>query len=176
MRLFFATFPDVDARRRISAEARSLDLPRHSAPMPPENYHMTLLFLGEVADRNVQSVREVGGAQIAGRIPLQFDHWEYWSGGRAVVAATSDRPESLLQLRASLAAGLRRLDIDFDDKPLCPHITVARKIAQAPVLPAMSEFRWSASAFSLVASVTGPTGSVYTVLDTWQLLDIAARG
>jgi len=175
VRLFFAAFPDVEARRHISAEARSLDLPRDSAPTPPEKYHVTLLFLGDVADSKAHSVREVGRAQTVGRIPMQFDRWEYWSGARAVVATTADRPESLLELRAGLAAGLRRLDIVFDDKSLCPHITVARKIAQAPVLPALSEFRWRASAFSLVASITAPTGSVYTVLDTWQLLDTAAH-
>jgi 2'-5' RNA ligase len=78
-----------------------------------------------------------------------------------------------MQLRASLAAGLGRCGVAFDDKPLRPHVTVARKLAQAPVLPELSEFSCALRALSLVSSVTAASGSVYTVVDSWPLLDTA---
>jgi 2'-5' RNA ligase len=136
---------------------------------------MTLLFLGDVSDTQVQSIREIGEAQRIECFSLRFDRWEYWKDARAVVAASSDRPPSLLSLRATLAAGLAQRGVTFDDKPLRLHITVARKIAQAPVLQALSEFSWEVRAFSLVSSVTASSGSVYTVVGTWPLLDTASR-
>ena len=136
---------------------------------------MTLVFLGEVPDGKVQAAREAGEVQRTGCFSLRFERWEHWAGARAVVASTSDRPEPLMTLRAGLAAGLTQRGVAFDDKPLRPHITVARKLTQAPVLPELSEFSCTLRAFSLVSSVTAPTGSVYTVVDTWPLLDTAAR-
>ena len=175
MRLFFAAFPDGDSRRSVSAAVRALKLQAAPRYLPPEKYHMTLVFLGEVPDSKVQAVREVGDAQRIACFALRFDRWEYWEGARAVVASASDLPEPLVALRASLAAELTQRGVTFDDKPLRPHITVARKLTQAPVLPELSEFSCTLRAFSLVSSVTASTGSVYTVVDTWPLLDTAAR-
>ena len=175
MRRFLAALPALDTCRKIAAAARTLDLPGASRYLPPDNYHVTLLFLGEVSDAEVQSIREIGEAQRVERSSLRFDRWEYWKDAGAVVASSSDRPQSLLNLRATLAARLAQHGVSFDDKPLRPHITVARKIAQAPVLQALSEFSCEVRAFSLVSSVTASSGSVYTVVGTWPLLDTASR-
>jgi 2'-5' RNA ligase len=172
VRLFFAAFPGAELRRTISAAVGARGRAPDTRLAPPENYHMTLVFLGEVADSRVEAVRRVGEAQQFGRFPLHFDRWEYWSGSRALVASASHRSEPLLQLRAALAAGLGEIGATFDDKALHPHITVARKIAQAHVLPALSGFDWMISEFSLVASQRAALASVYTVIDTWPLLDI----
>jgi 2'-5' RNA ligase len=175
MRLFFASFLDSDWRRSVSAAVRTLKLQAGSKNLPPENYHLTLVFLGEVPDSKIQAVREVGDAQRIACFPLRFDRWEYWEGARAVVASASDLPQALMTLRASIATALTQRGVAFDDKPLRPHITVARKLTQAPVLPELSEFSCTLRAFSLVSSVTASTGSLYTVVDTWSLLDTAAR-
>jgi 2'-5' RNA ligase len=175
MRLFFAAFPDTETSRKIAAAVRALDLPGAPRYLPPENYHVTLLFLGDVSDTKVQSVRKIGGAQRVEVGSLRFDRWEYWKDARAVVASSSDRPQPLLRLRATLAAELAQHGVSFDDKPLRPHITVARKVAQAPVLQALSEFSWVVRAFSLVSSVTASEGSVYTVVGAWPLLDTTLR-
>jgi 2'-5' RNA ligase len=202
MRLFFAAFPDPGTCRTVAAAALALELPGRPRYLPPENYHVTILFLGEVSDSQIESILEIGEAQRVGCSVLRFDRWEYWEDARAVVATSADRPQSLLSLRSMLAAGLAQRGIGFDDKPrprqlnpplraplkrplrpqraqlnppLRPHITVARKIAQAPVLQALSEFSCEVRAFSLVASVTASGGSVYTVVGTWPLLDTASR-
>jgi 2'-5' RNA ligase len=176
MRLFFAGFPDDESRRRIAAALPAFGLEQKPSVYPSEKYHLTLVFIGAVSDGAVQALREIGESQRVERISLRFDRWEYWHGARAVVAATPDRPEPLMRLRAGLGAGLARRGIAFDDKPLRPHITVARKLAQAPVLPELSEINCTLRALSLVSSVTAPTGSIYTVVDTWPLLDTGARG
>lgn len=175
MRLFFAAFPDGESRQRIAAATRAIELKERSIYQPPEQYHITVVFIGGVSDSVVHEVREIGEAQRVECVSLRFDRWEYWDRARAVVASSPDRPEPLLQLRASLTAGLTRRGVAFDDKPLRPHITVARKFAQAPVLPNFSGFICTLRAFSLISSVTPPGGSVYTVVDSWPLLDIAAR-
>jgi 2'-5' RNA ligase len=56
------------------------------------------------------------------------------------------------------------------ERPLRAHVTLARKVSQAPVLPMMSSFIWPVNSFGLVSSDTSGVQSVYTVLDTWPLL------
>jgi 2'-5' RNA ligase len=51
------------------------------------------------------------------------------------------------------------------------HVTLARKVSQAPVLQAMSPIAWRATNFSLIRSDTGGAASAYTVVETWPLLD-----
>jgi len=55
--------------------------------------------------------------------------------------------------------------------PLRPHVTLARKVTQAPVPQAMSPIDWRVRSFSLARSDTSGARSVYTVVDTWPLLD-----
>jgi 2'-5' RNA ligase len=82
------------------------------------------------------------------------------------VAAARAAPLGLLDLWAKLndAIGLPR-------KRLRAHVTLARKVTQAPVPQAMSPIEWQATDFSLIRSDTGGIESAYTVLDTWSLLD-----
>jgi 2'-5' RNA ligase len=176
VRLFFAVFPDAEPRHRLWQAARALSASPGWKMLSADQYHMTVLFLGGVRESDVPAVREVGGAQRGGIIPLRFDRWQHFEESRVVVAATSDLPEALAHLRAGLAGALAARGIEFDDQPLHPHITVARKVAQAPVPQALSEIVWTARSFSLVASARGPAGSVYTVIDTWPLLDVPPVG
>jgi 2'-5' RNA ligase len=90
---------------------------------------------------------------------------EFWARSQVVVAAAHEIPPPLLELWRRLhdAIGLSR-------SPFRAHVTLARKITQAPVLPAMSQISWRAASFSLIRSDTGGTESAYTVVDTWPLL------
>jgi 2'-5' RNA ligase len=83
------------------------------------------------------------------------------------VAAAHIVPPALHDFWISLneAIGLPR------EQRLRVHVTLARKVVQAPVLQAMSSIIWPANNFSLIRSDTGGAESAYTVLDTWPLLD-----
>jgi 2'-5' RNA ligase len=59
----------------------------------------------------------------------------------------------------------------LDAKRLRPHVTLAKKVPQAPVLQAMSSFEWLVRDFCLMRSDTSGVESAYTVVDTWPLLD-----
>jgi 2'-5' RNA ligase len=172
MRLFFAAIPDSEVRGRLACAARALDAAAAARFVPAEQYHMTLIFLGEVPESRMLAVREAAAGQRLRSVTLRFDRWEYWRESGVLVAATSEWPQALANGRSGLERALARRAISFDDKPLRPHLTVARKVAQAPVLPALSEVDWTMRELALVASARGDPGSIYTVVDSWPLLDI----
>ena len=138
--------------------------------MPRENYHLTLAFVGEIDDSQLQAMRRLGNAQRMARLALQIDTYEYWPKPEVIVAAVRHIPDDLEKIWRALHEELAACQLSLQPKSLRPHVTLARNVSQAPVLPAMSGFEWCASSFSLVRSDLGTMRSVYTVLDTWPLL------
>ena len=166
MRLFFALWPDVDVTRQLTQMAGRLNLESRSRRIDPKNYHVTLAFVGEVPAARLAVLRQIGQSLQARPFTLSCDSVEFWRESQVVVAAAPAAPPGLLDLWRKLndAIGLPR-------ERLRAHVTLARKVTQAPVSQAMSPVVWRASNFSLIRSDTGGVESAYTVLDTWSLLD-----
>ena len=173
MRLFFAAFPD-DGTRRLIASAASLMLGDGARLVPCENYHMTLAFVGEVSDARAASLRTLGPLEVPA-FTVCFDTCEHWQRSEVIVFAASECPSALRDLQCKLRGELDRQDIAPDARAFCPHVTIARKVTQAPERQAMSKFLWPVTAFELVRSVRSSAGSSYTVLDRWPLLDKPVR-
>ncbi|HLN48040.1 MAG TPA: RNA 2',3'-cyclic phosphodiesterase [Steroidobacteraceae bacterium] len=175
MRLFFAVLPPVEVRDGIAAAALRLPLDAKSALVRPDNYHMTLAFVGEVPAAQLAIVRAIGESQHACSFTVRFDAYEYWPEAAVLVAAARDIPSSLARLWERLHAGLAGQQLARKPELLRPHVTIARKVSQAPVLQAMTAFAWKAQTFSLMQSNRNGVEPTYTVLNTWSLLDEGAK-
>jgi 2'-5' RNA ligase len=171
VRLFFAAFPTPEIRRRIESAAAALRLPKDARRVPAENYHMTVAFAGEVRSEQTIALRAIGAAVRHPPFELCLDAYDYWQKSGVVVATARECPEALLALHRALRDGFVDLGLPIDPAAFRAHVTLARKITQAPVLKAMSTFPWTVRDFQLARSVRSVEGSVYTVVDSWPLLD-----
>jgi 2'-5' RNA ligase len=165
LRLFFALWPVPDVTRQLAQLARRMNLESRGRRVDPRNYHVTLAFVGEVPATKLAVLQQIGRSVRAPQFTFECDSIEFWREAQVVVAAARATP-GLLDLWTKLneAIGLPR-------ERLRAHVTLARKITQAPVPQAMSPVVWRATNFSLIRSDTGGAESAYTVLDTWSLLD-----
>ena len=175
MRLFFAAFPGPEGRLYLEAASLAPGLSADARLVPAENYHLTLAFAGDVSNAQAAALRLAGAAVRSAAFEVRLDVYEYWPKSGVVVAAASEPPAALIELRRLLCIELDRLGVPADPHAFRPHVTLARKVAQAPVLKAMSEISWNVSTFQLVHSSRSAEGSVYTVVDSWPLLDKDAR-
>jgi RNA 2',3'-cyclic 3'-phosphodiesterase len=177
MRLFFGIFPDSETRMRIAAAARALKLDGSPPLVPAENYHMTLAFVGEVPASQVAALLEIGGSQRTRGFTVRFDAYEYWPQARVMVATAREFPASLARLWQQLRTDLAKHKLAPKPIPahtcerLQPHVTIARRVSVSPVLPVMAAFAWPMQTLSLIHSDTAGARSVYTVVDSWPLLD-----
>jgi 2'-5' RNA ligase len=167
MRLFFALWPDEKTAERLASAASDLALKAIPRPVPAKNYHLTLAFLGEVAQSRLVALRQVGRAHRAPCCSIEFNALEFWPKSAVIVATAQNIPAALVGLRTHLQ---KQLALPLEPQ-WRPHITLARKVAQATGRQAMSPIVWRANSFSLIRSETGGTESAYTVVDTWPLLD-----
>jgi RNA 2',3'-cyclic 3'-phosphodiesterase len=165
LRLFFALWPEADIAERLRQAADPLNLAAGTRRVNPKNFHMTLAFVGEVADARLAVLQQIGQSLRAPCFSIVCDSMEYWREPRVIVAAAQNSPPGFHDLACRLGAA-----IGLPPAPLRAHVTLARKVAQAPVLQAMSPIVWRATHFSLIRSETGGAESAYTVQGTWPLL------
>jgi RNA 2',3'-cyclic 3'-phosphodiesterase len=170
LRLFFAVRPDPVERDSLAKAAQSLALGLDATLVPRNNYHMTLAFIGEVAAAQLATLQRIGAAQAARSLALRFDAFEYWPKPEVVVAVARTIPDGLQALWQQLHHELALHHWAVEPKRLRPHVTLARKVPQAPVLQAMSPVNWVAREFCLMRSELGAPQPAYTVVDTWPLL------
>jgi 2'-5' RNA ligase len=171
LRLFFGVVPDATTREHFAAAADSMPLAAGAKRVPQANFHLTLAFVGDVPASQLPTLRALGSAHGAAAFALRFDAFEYWPKPEVVVVAAREVPAGLRQLWQQLHRELAVHQWAMDAKRLRPHVTLARKVSQPPVLQAMSPFEWRVENFSLIRSDTSGTHSAYTVVDTWPLLD-----
>ena len=175
MRLVFALWPDAGIRGRIGMAAAALDLPGSARRVPSENYHLTLVFVGETTQTQLDALVEIGSYLQGSACTVRFDAYDYWPESQSAVAVARQTPAALGKLRNRLLGTLANCDaapkISGPGASLRAHVTLARKVAQAPVLQAMSPFDWRAQSFSLIRSDTSRRHRAYTVVKTWPLLD-----
>jgi 2'-5' RNA ligase len=175
LRLFFAAMPDPVVREQIATASQSLSLERGARRVPRENYHMTLAFVGDVAASRLPVMLQVGAAQKERAFSVTFDEYEYWPKPGVIVAAARLIPAELHRLWWQLHHELAGHGWALESERLRPHVTLARKVSQPPVLQAMSEVDWRVRDFCLMRSDTSGIRSAYTVVDTWSLLDSAEK-
>ena len=183
VRVFFALWPDQATRAMIARAAEALNLPPAARLVPRQNYHLTLAFLGETPISKLAVLRRIGANLRVATCIINFDTYDYWPHEQVVSAVTREPAVALLKLRKKLDAALGLCEAAWNSgrvraprhDSFRPHITLARKVAQAPVQQAMSSFCWCARSFGLACSDTSGSRSIYTVVDTWPLLDETSK-
>jgi len=174
MRLFFALWPDEAMRGRLRAATQELRAALADARwVAPENWHLTLAFLGHVADASVASVSsaalEVARQVRSGAITVRLDQAELWAKPHLLCASARCVSPAAEALAVALRDALIAASFAPDLKPFRAHVTLARKVRRAPRALTLTAITWTFDAFALIESRTAATGSLYSVRESWPL-------
>ena len=164
-RLFFALWPDDTARHAIQEVTRTVVQHCDGYPVPSENFHITLAFLGQQPGDLLDDIAAVARGISIGDLELELDKLGYWPKPRIVWLGPSEKSPALESLAASLWAGLEGLGVVLEKRALYPHVTLCRKVRRPPPLNLSRTVAWRADDFVLVQSVTAQQGPRYTVLE-----------
>jgi 2'-5' RNA ligase len=175
MRLFVAVVPPAAALAPAAAAVHRL---RAAEPglgwIPAERWHLTLVFLGEVAERSLPELTD-RLARVAHRHPPvevtvggagRFGRGVLWVGARGRLAP----------LAAGAARAAARTGIEVEDRAYRPHLTVARVRRHRPadLRPLVTALRelpattFRADRLDLIRSHLGPAPR-YERLVGWPL-------
>ena len=93
----------------------------------PENYHMTLRFIGDVDDTTAHEVASMLGRVKRGAFDLHMQGLTSFGGKkpRAVVASVSPA-QALLDVQAEQERLMQRIGLEPEGRKFTPHVTLAR--------------------------------------------------
>jgi RNA 2',3'-cyclic 3'-phosphodiesterase len=195
LRLFIAIALPDDARRalKVAQDELKAQLPGPTLRWTrPDQFHLTLKFLGDVEDSLVSELIRALRRGCLGFPQMQM-HAEAVGvfpnlrRPRVIWAGVRDAADCLLMLQQGIELALESFNFGREDREFSGHITLARcqllQAAEADELAAavsaMAQRRlaqWTATHFELIRSELLPQGSSYTTLATIPLAAEAPFG
>lgn len=172
-RLFFALLPDAGVREQLLRLQQDLS-PVGGRPVPADNLHLTLLFLGNVEADKVDAVRSIAAGLEGERFDLVLDTFGGFrqNNTRVLWIGPSEPPPELGTLHQSLRRRVKKIGLHVGKGTYRPHVTLVRKADPQKKLPEKPgrDIPWKACRVALVASELLPTGSRYRMLVEKELL------
>jgi RNA 2',3'-cyclic 3'-phosphodiesterase len=168
-RLFFALLPDDTARRGLAAAVRDLVPQGTSRPQRPDQWHVTLEFLGDVPESRLPAVVDAGAAAstVAPACEIMFDRLEHWKRPQVLCLVAGSTPEPLAALVHALRSELQQRGFTPELRPFRAHVTLARRVLKAPTQGSAAPLLWPVRGVSLVQSLAERSGSRYVELAAW---------
>jgi 2'-5' RNA ligase len=144
----------------------------------PEDYHVTLRFIGDIDARAAHDIADSLGSIRRPKIPVRVEGLSWFGGDkpRAIVAKVKAEP-ALMDLQAEQERRLRRIGVEPLTRKYTPHVTLARLrgVAQAALADylaargALLAEAFLAERFVLFSARDGTGGGPYVVEAAYPL-------
>lgn len=170
-RLFVGLQPSADTLMQID-RWRSHNLPLLGRPVAIQNLHITICFLGDVGEAQLQGFCSVLDRKPLGPIDTSLDTLGFWPKQQVCFLSPSRIPESLNAVHRACSSAARAARIPTDKRQFAPHLTLARKVADTPPAALVEpDFEVSFDELLLLSSRLRPEGPVYGIIRGWPLID-----
>jgi 2'-5' RNA ligase len=169
VRAFFALAPDEEVRSHLAQLGRDVARKSRGRAVSPENAHLTLAFLGDVARSRVPILEQVGDRLPHAGFVVEFDSLGAWRASGVAWIAPSQLPPALVKLHSTLADALTVAGFELETRPFRPHVTLARRCLQPQPRARCVPIRWEVDRLLLIGSELRPEGPVYRELANWKL-------
>lgn len=173
LRLFFALWPPDAVRAQLAAAAQSYA--SFGRAIAARNLHVTLVFLGTVAQQRLAAVLEAAESiqklTFGGKFSVHLDAVELWQRSSLICLMAGQTPPELLTIVGRLGAELRERGFELrEHETFRPHVTLVRDVARGSKVAGAASVLWPVDSLALVESKVGQRGSEYTVLEQWRLI------
>jgi 2'-5' RNA ligase len=169
MRLFFGLKPDPQTALDI-IDWRERSLPPMARPVPVDNLHVTLAFLGQVQDRYLEELFELAGQVRSDPFELKISQLGFWSKPKILWIGPENIPQSISELAKLLGIVRRRMGLRADKKEFLPHISIARRCEMPPPASVLKpDFTIYFDRFTLFESSRIKSGLYYRAVQDWIL-------
>ena len=165
-RLFFAVYPSDAVRKRIAEAQAGFDAVEARATTP-DNFHLTLAFLGETATDERECYAQAAGAVEMPAFAITLDRFKHFSKRSMCWLVPSAIPVELRALHKRLQRALAPCGY-HDRREFRPHVTLFRKAAGLSLPDETPSVEWRVDRFFLVESVQKDGGVVYVPLEEYR--------
>lgn len=176
MRTFVAVFPPPEVRETLFRAAHDLPASEDFRLVGPEKIHLTLKFLGDVAEDDLGRVSQALEPVREGHEPFEVStsgFGAFPSGRRARIlwAGVEEGSGPLRALAREVEELLEPAGFEREGRPYVPHLTLGRARGRPVKLKdegvSAPALRFTVSGVDLVRSVPGDAGITYSVLASY---------
>ncbi|MDE2358326.1 MAG: RNA 2',3'-cyclic phosphodiesterase [Betaproteobacteria bacterium] len=169
VRVFYACVLPPQLRPEVGEIARATARRVHGRPVPADNLHLTLAFIGEIASSRLPTLIDVGAMQHRGAMTLVLDRLGGFKHAGVAWLGSSRAPVELGRFAVALARAVIAAGITCDERPFHPHMTIARRCRVSPDEQPIGPYSWAIDGFALLHSEAGRAGARYRTLAKWPL-------
>jgi RNA 2',3'-cyclic 3'-phosphodiesterase len=166
-RLFFALWPDATLRDQLDRAIVSALPPRAGRPIPLENLHITLVFLGQVAESRIACIEQAAARPRATRFELVLDRIAWWRQSQVLWLGPCETPAALEVFVSALRDELRACDLSLETRPFRAHMTLMRKVRRRPQPVHFTPLVWRPDGLALIESMPVDGGVRYQRRAFW---------
>jgi|DEB0MinimDraft_6_1074348.scaffolds.fasta_scaffold24558_2 2'-5' RNA ligase len=169
MRLFFGLPLEIADAEAIAGWRRQT-LPEFRRPVPLENFHLTLCFLGEVSSHDCRELCQAAENLNGAAFEIELDVMGFWPKNEICYLQPQRVPEALPRLAEDCRAIARRVGLKVEKRRYQPHLTLARRCETAPPEPLLGpDFTLGFDRFALFESTRSRRGVTYDVVEEFPL-------
>ncbi len=176
MRVFIAVFPPLQVRETLRRTARNLPVKGGVRCIKPSNIHLTLKFLGDTGEEDLDEIGAAIAAVCGKHEPFEIEPRGFGAfpsdrKARILWAGIDEGSEQLRSLAKDLENTLAPLGFARERGVFTPHITLCRSKGRPVALgewePIAEDLRFRADEVELMKSSPRKDGAVYEVLKTF---------
>jgi len=182
MRLFIAIEIPDKIKQKIEKETEYL---KKRYPtfrwVKPENYHLTLLFLGEVKEKKLEKIKKRLEKATFSFSPFLLFSYSYslFIHHKIVVYISFKREKQIEKLAKKIREEFKEFTLKNNSKKFIPHLTIARGkipskqqyfVLKKLLDKTLTDFHFKVEKITLYNSILTPQGPVYKKLSETPLL------
>jgi 2'-5' RNA ligase len=169
IRVFFAIFPNEFVQKQLAYQAEILEPTCGARKVRTQNFHLTLLFLGDVSTHRIAILQQTMKNISAKKFELSLDKICYWKRNQITYIQANQFPDELFFLVDSLKTALTEAGFLFDKYIYKPHVTLIRKATHSAEIDLPIPIKWEVNEWSLIQSKQTEHGVDYIPLKQWNL-------
>ena len=169
IRVFFAIFPNKIVQKQLAHQAEILESTYNERKVRTQNFHLTLLFLGDVSTHRIEALQQTMKNISAKKFELSLDKIGYWKRNQITYIQANQFPDELFFLVDSLKTALSEAGFLFDKYIYKPHVTLVRKATHSAEIDLPISIKWEVNEWSLIQSKQTEHGVDYIPLSQWNL-------
>lgn len=159
MRCFVAVWPDESTRLALAALSDDVrQRIEHRRVTSVDNFHLTLAFIGNLADDDAFAL-----AAAVAKLRFKSFDWQldtlgfFKQAGVVWVGAKSSNKaaQPLLKIADRLRHVLDQMTVDYDRRPLAPHVTLLRGVRRFDAENMVPPLIWRVDSLALYRSAGG---------------------
>lgn len=170
-RLFFGLLPDNEVHEQLIALLRAFPIVQGVEPVPTNNLHITLQFLGDLEANERKCLEKKMVQTFVQKFSLRLDLYGYFKLSQTLWLGCSSYPRELTRLVNHLKSIAEHCGADVNERIYKPHVTLFKKVPKAEFPDIPFTITWRATEFHLLESITEGNVTRYNKLESYSFLD-----